>query len=180
MCSTKCSSETLQNLPYFINTKTQIVFSIWNEMKNGKNNFGFSYIYIYKIWQLLKCFAGTFRRAWTLKLYIYNYNIHENPKLFFPFFISNGKNNLGFRIYKIWQIWKRFAGTFHWAQTLKLWGVKLELHHKLVHHVNIFWKRENCAKIICLMLSFAAIKNHTQHNDVNMFYKDFWHKKIIA
>ena len=34
-------------------------------MKNGKSNFGFSYIYI---WQILKRFAGTFRRAEALKL----------------------------------------------------------------------------------------------------------------
>ena len=33
------------------------------------------------------------------------------------------KANLGFRIYKIWQILKRFAGTFCQAQTLKLGGV---------------------------------------------------------
>ena len=30
------------------------------------------------------------------------------------------KATLGFRMYKIWQIWKRFAGTFRRAQTLKL------------------------------------------------------------
>ena len=34
------------------------------------------------------------------------------------------KATLGFRIYKIWQILKRFAGTFHRAQNLKLGGVK--------------------------------------------------------
>ena len=33
------------------------------------------------------------------------------------------KANLGFRIYRIWQILKRFAGTFRRAQTLKLGGV---------------------------------------------------------
>ena len=33
------------------------------------------------------------------------------------------KATLGFRIYKIWQILKRFAGTFCRAQTLKLGGV---------------------------------------------------------
>ena len=32
-------------------------------MKNGNSNFGFSYIY--KIWQILKHFAGTFRKAKT-------------------------------------------------------------------------------------------------------------------
>ena len=38
-------------------------------MKNGKSNFGFSYAYIhYKIWQILKRFAGTFCRAQTLNL----------------------------------------------------------------------------------------------------------------
>ena len=37
-------------------------------MKNGKRNFGFSYRYLYKIWQILKCFSGTFHRAQTLKL----------------------------------------------------------------------------------------------------------------
>ena len=31
---------------------------------------------------------------------------------------------MGFHIYKIWQILKRFAGTFRGAQTLKLGGVK--------------------------------------------------------
>ena len=34
---------------------------------------------------------------------------------------------LGFRIYKIWQILKHFAGTFRQAQTLKLGGVRCEL-----------------------------------------------------
>ena len=33
------------------------------------------------------------------------------------------KATLGFRISKIWQILKRFAGTFRRAQTLKLGGV---------------------------------------------------------
>ena len=33
------------------------------------------------------------------------------------------KATLGFRIYKTWQILKRFAGTFGRAQTLKLGGV---------------------------------------------------------
>ena len=35
------------------------------------------------------------------------------------------KATLGFRVYKIWQILKRFAGTFRQAQTLKLGGVIL-------------------------------------------------------
>ena len=33
------------------------------------------------------------------------------------------KETLGFCIYKLWQILKCFAGTFHRAQTLKLAGV---------------------------------------------------------
>ena len=33
------------------------------------------------------------------------------------------KATLGFCIYEIWQILKRFAGTFHRAQTLKFGGV---------------------------------------------------------
>ena len=36
------------------------------------------------------------------------------------------KATLGFRIYKIWQIVKRFAGTFRQAQTLKLGRVEEE------------------------------------------------------
>ena len=36
------------------------------------------------------------------------------------------KATLGFCIYKIWQILKRFAGTFRQAQTLKLGGVITE------------------------------------------------------
>ena len=34
--------------------------------------------------------------------------------------IRNEKTTLGFRIFKLWQILKRFAGTFHKALTLKL------------------------------------------------------------
>ena len=30
--------------------------------------------------------------------------------------------------------------------------MKLKLRHKLVHRVNNFWKRGNCAEIICLSL----------------------------
>ena len=37
------------------------------------------------------------------------------------------KATLGFHIYKIWQILKRFAGTFRRAQTLKLGGVVMDL-----------------------------------------------------
>ena len=36
------------------------------------------------------------------------------------------KATLGFHIYKIWQIFKRFAGTFRQAQTLKFGGVIAE------------------------------------------------------
>ena len=63
LCSTKCFSNTLQNLPYFIYAKTQscfFCFSSWatlyfslmnalvkqHEMNNGKGNFGFWNIYI--------------------------------------------------------------------------------------------------------------------------------------
>ena len=34
------------------------------------------------------------------------------------------KATLGFHIYKIWQILKRFAGTFRRVQTLKFGGVR--------------------------------------------------------
>ena len=52
LCSTKSFSETLLDLPYFI--------PIYE-----KATLGFR---IYKIWQILKRFAGTFRQAQTLKL----------------------------------------------------------------------------------------------------------------
>ena len=42
--------------------------------------------------------------------------------------LKTEKATLGFRKYKIWQILKRFAGTFRRVQTLKLEGV----------HVNAF------------------------------------------
>ena len=38
-----------------------------HEMKNGKNQLLF-FVYLYRIWQILKHFAGTFHRAQTLKL----------------------------------------------------------------------------------------------------------------
>ena len=89
LCLMKSSSETLQNLPYFIYyMKTQsrffhfsfhatLIFSLMNALVfvdieqdihqgkiklNEKSNFGFSYTNI-KIWQILKCFAGTFHQA---------------------------------------------------------------------------------------------------------------------
>ena len=37
--------------------------------------------------------------------------------------MKNGKTTLGVRIYEIGKILKRFAGTFHRAQSLKLGGV---------------------------------------------------------
>ena len=37
------------------------------------------------------------------------------------------KATLDFRLYKIWQILKRFAGPFHQAQTLNLEGVEILL-----------------------------------------------------
>ena len=39
--------------------------------------------------------------------------------------MKNGKKTLDFRIYKICQILKRFAGTFRQAETLKLRGVTI-------------------------------------------------------
>ena len=59
MCSTKSSSETLHNLPHFI---------IYIVYENPKLLWVFDFSCIYKIWQILKHFAGTFRRAQTLKL----------------------------------------------------------------------------------------------------------------
>ena len=34
------------------------------------------------------------------------------------------KNYMGFHIPKVWQILKRFAGAFHWAQTSYFWSVR--------------------------------------------------------
>ena len=39
--------------------------------------------------------------------------------------LTVGKETLGFHNYKIWQILKRFTGTFCRAQTLKLGGVNV-------------------------------------------------------
>ena len=38
--------------------------------------------------------------------------------------MKNEKNYMGFLIHKIYQILKRFAGTFRWAQTSYFWRVK--------------------------------------------------------
>ena len=56
------------------------------------------------------------------------------------------KATLGFRIYKIWQILKRFAGTFHQAQTLKLGGVaRLDPWHHILMGARHAWG--NCCQI---------------------------------
>ena len=46
------------------------------------------------------------------------------------------KATLGFRIYKIWQILKRFAGTFRQAQTLKLERV-INQHFQFIYLIYI-------------------------------------------
>ena len=51
------------------------------------------------------------------------------------------KATLGFRIYKIWQILKRFAGTFRRAQTLKLGGVYAESELKIKHKNTLYITR---------------------------------------
>ena len=61
---------------------------------------------------------------------------------------------LGFRIYEIWQILERFAGTFHRAQTLKLAGVKF----------SVGWPakdRSNMRNIGKKYLSWDHSKTHT-------------------
>ena len=35
--------------------------------------------------------------------------------------MKNEKNYMGFHIPKVWQILKRFAGVFRWAQTSYFW-----------------------------------------------------------
>ena len=69
----KCSSEVLQNLPCFWNTKTYIFFSLdqtghslgeKNEVsRNRKHEKNFMGFRITKIWQILNRFAGTFHQA---------------------------------------------------------------------------------------------------------------------
>ena len=90
LCLTKCSSETLQNLPYFRNTKIHIVFFRfsfcatlffplmnalvqgkakalikekikWHKMNNQKN---YTQFFLFqKYVQILKRYAGTFHQA---------------------------------------------------------------------------------------------------------------------
>ena len=77
----KSSRETIQYLPYFWkknNTNSFVIvdadidqgihrkkFKVARSEKRKKNYLGFL---IQKIWQILTCFSGTFRRAQTLKL----------------------------------------------------------------------------------------------------------------
>ena len=57
--------------------------------------------------------------TWTRAFIRQKYKVARNEK--------RGKATSGFCIYKIWQILKRFAGTFRRTQTLKLVGVILFL-----------------------------------------------------
>ena len=66
------------------------------------------------------------------------------------------KATLGFHIYKIWQILKRFAGTFCRAQTLKLGGVSLQQ----------------------LTSSFEAHFHRISEALFLMTHKDEWHYKL--
>ena len=64
------------------------------------------------------------------------YSLGNNKKLHK---MKNEKNNVGFCIRKIWQIWKRFSRALSWAQTSYFWRV---VHHlKAVNLVegNVFF-----------------------------------------
>ena len=71
--------------------------------------------------------------------------------------------SLCFCIYKIWQILKHFAGTFCWAQNLKLGGVRT---------VDIIFlhSRKDCLTKIATFQDGA--QNVTNHNFVNTV---LWH-----
>ena len=85
LCSMKISCKTLQNLPYFIlgvkvrNMKIHLVFF----------NFHFVLLYFFPLMNAMV------------------YEVALNEK----------------RIYKIWQILKRFAGSFHHSYTYNFWRV---------------------------------------------------------
>ena len=92
----KWPCEMLQNLPYFWNTKTHIVF------------FRFSFRATYFILSLMNAqvYVGTTNKVaqnekWKKQIWVFVY----------------------MPIYKIYQILKRFAGTFRWAQTSYFWRV---------------------------------------------------------
>ena len=53
------------------------------------------------------------------------------------------KNYVDFLRSKLWQILKQFAGTFHQAQTFKLWGV---IYHTIKH-----WLSKNCYDKLTLL-----------------------------
>ena len=91
------SREMLQNLLYFIYTKTQSSFSFFQ--------FVFLYFFPNKCPGLHRIRAFV-RGSMKWKM---------QPKFSYTY------------LYKIWQILKRFDGTFHWAQTLKLGGVVMSL-----------------------------------------------------
>ena len=49
------------------------------------------------------------------------------------------KATLGFHMCKIWKILKRFSGTFHLAQTLKLGGVTTDYIKMALQKLNVQW-----------------------------------------
>ena len=60
--------------------------------------------------------------------------------------------NLPYFIYKRWQIFQRFAGTFHRAQTLKLGGVDCNvlLLSSFVHHRSSSRQHHQQCKVLCM------------------------------
>ena len=56
-------------------------------------------------------------------------------------FLYSEKATLGFRIYKIWQILQRFAGTFCRARTLKLGGVNTFRSNLIIKQIQ---NHQNC------------------------------------
>ena len=72
--------------------------------------------------------------------------------------MKNEKNYVGFLMSKVWQILKHFDGTFHWAQTLKLWGVCFKANvsnqtwlFKFEYYLKSIYARELCYLRVCML-----------------------------
>ena len=83
--------------------------------------------------------------------------------------MKNEKNYMGFRIPKVWQILKHFTGIFHWAQTLKLWGViqeytyiETKMQRRCIRNTISFWKRVGIVEVRldCQQIVFKIFKSN--------------------
>ena len=88
--------------------------------------------------------------------------------------MTNEKNNDGFRIPNVWQILKRFTGTFCQAQTLKLWWVCYVFNRLHAQHFFFVFSPDPIPK--CHQSQFSGTTHLSHQKPLPLAESHLWHK----